>query len=286
MIDEIERIETYQRFTVYFDGEGKEYQGTSYYPYQFIGNPNLIPNFSLNDIFFDTADYSASFVIYKEVGMEDFTLVVDSNISSSGQFFVEVYRIGEEIFVTKKIPEEYLPDSIPKDNSLGITGATVGQIVQIKEVDESGIPVAWEPVNNSGWKKLIDYTTPEQTWTPDIPQIIFTDDDDGNPLNATRIYIKITGVITGGVAGRLTINNSNFWDWKISKADEKFCISMFCEFSDGVCVLYSSEPNSNIYMTWRYLTVGKTSIESIIVFGGNYNTIHLEPGAHIEIWGM
>lgn len=137
-----------------------------------------------------------------------------------------------------------------------------------------------------GWKKLIDYTTEEQTWTPEIQQIAFTHDDDGNPLSATRIYIKITGVITGGEGGRLSINGVNFWDWKISKADEKFCISMFCEFSDGVCSLYSSAPNSNIYMTWRYQTVGKSSIEGIRVFGGNYNAIHLQAGAHIEIWGM
>lgn len=45
------------------------------------------------------------------------------------------------------------------DPSLGITGATVGQIAKIAAVDTDGKPTAWEPVDIAGgetWEKITD----------------------------------------------------------------------------------------------------------------------------------
>lgn len=55
----------------------------------------------------------------------------------------------------------------PADTSLGLTGATVGQIAKISAVDASGKPTAWEPVNmpsGSGgevWEKVAETTLTE-----------------------------------------------------------------------------------------------------------------------------
>ena len=50
--------------------------------------------------------------------------------------------ISIDTIVIHKIDPKYLPD-----NTLNITGATVGQIAKITAVDETGKPTAWEPVD-------------------------------------------------------------------------------------------------------------------------------------------
>lgn len=63
--------------------------------------------------------------------------------------------------------EVTLGDDPTADNTLGITGATVGQIAKITAVDASGAPTAWEPVDMAGggkeWKKVIDAEIAEST---------------------------------------------------------------------------------------------------------------------------
>ena len=54
------------------------------------------------------------------------------------------------------------------DLTLGLTGATVGQIAKIAAVDESGVPTAWEPVDmpsggGKEWRKVIDAEVTEPT---------------------------------------------------------------------------------------------------------------------------
>lgn len=53
------------------------------------------------------------------------------------------------------------------DLSLGITGATPGQIAKITAVDEKGVPTKWAPVDMAGgekpWRKVIDAEVTEPT---------------------------------------------------------------------------------------------------------------------------
>ena len=53
------------------------------------------------------------------------------------------------------------------DVSLGITGATPGQIAKITAVDEKGVPTKWAPVDMAGgekpWRKVIDAEVTEPT---------------------------------------------------------------------------------------------------------------------------
>lgn len=91
--------------------------------------------------------------------------------------------------------------------SLGITGATVGQTVKIKTVDETGVPTEWEardlPEPNI-WHHVIDITTTEE-----VSSIEITQDKNGVSLadlkyNEFWVMVKFVGIST----------NTGTW-WKV-----------------------------------------------------------------------
>lgn len=73
---------------------------------------------------------------------------------------------------------------------IDVTGAQVGQVVEVSEVDENGRPIAWEPVDpKSGIKKmrLVASIDIDQT---DLPSTIeITEDMDGNPFSLREFVI-------------------------------------------------------------------------------------------------
>lgn len=78
--------------------------------------------------------------------------------------------------------------------TLGLTGATVGQIAKIAAVDASGMPTAWSPVdmpsgggNNNNFEKVVEMTTLE-----DAAVISISTDKNGNPLSMSELYVAIT----------------------------------------------------------------------------------------------
>ena len=75
-------------------------------------------------------------------------------------------------------------------HTLGITGATVGQTVKIKAVDENGVPTEWEAADaasgESGWKLL-----KELTLESDIYTIVLTEDTDGNAISCMEIFAAL-----------------------------------------------------------------------------------------------
>ena len=79
------------------------------------------------------------------------------------------------------------------DHTLGLTGATVGQIAKIAAVDESGVPTAWEPVDmpqgegEREWIKIGEVTTTEDT--TETTNIKFTKDVNGNSLSLKGVLV-------------------------------------------------------------------------------------------------
>ena len=79
------------------------------------------------------------------------------------------------------------------DISLGVTGATVGQIAKITAVDDTGKPTAWEPVDmptgggERTFEKVVEMTTAE-----DAAVISISTDKNGNPLSMSEFYVAIT----------------------------------------------------------------------------------------------
>ena len=82
------------------------------------------------------------------------------------------------------------------DISLGITGATVGQIVRVKAVDETGKPTEWEAVRDLTREpyELIK----EITLTEPVERINILSSDEGVSLSGAMVLWAITGIVDLG----------------------------------------------------------------------------------------
>lgn len=78
------------------------------------------------------------------------------------------------------------------DLSLGITGATVGQIAKITAVDTDGKPTKWEPVNIAkpwGWELINEITIPEGS--DEILEFVINTDSNGKPFKLHRFMMFV-----------------------------------------------------------------------------------------------
>ena len=77
-----------------------------------------------------------------------------------------------------------------------VSGAEVGQILKVKEVDENGVPTAWETAEmptggGDEWELIVDYTVPEGV---QVDTLEFTKDLNGNDFDLKKciFYTVIT----------------------------------------------------------------------------------------------
>lgn len=78
---------------------------------------------------------------------------------------------------------ETLPDaSGGTDISLGVTGASVGDIIKVKAVDASGKPTAWEAAGNTY------HTLCTETLTEAVTTVQWTVDTDGRPFDLRNMH--------------------------------------------------------------------------------------------------
>lgn len=70
---------------------------------------------------------------------------------------VEKGKIGENDLCLVEDEDNISPGS-GTDISLGVTGASVGDIVKVKAVDANGKPTAWEAAGYDGWTKIGELT--------------------------------------------------------------------------------------------------------------------------------
>ena len=82
------------------------------------------------------------------------------------------------------------------DSSLGITGATVGQIVRVKAVDETGKPTKWETARDLTREpyELIK----EITLTEPVDSINILSSDEGVSLSGAMVLWAIPGIVDLG----------------------------------------------------------------------------------------
>lgn len=171
---------------------------------------------------------------------------------------------------------------------MDITGATVGQIVKIAAVDESGVPTAWSPVDmpsGSGgetWEKLVDASLAEA-----VESVTYTLD------NCKRIKALIAPMLSRSenVTGwkSFTINNVSYQAFNST-----------VHSYDGICFRIDSEyppyvqlnVTSNQGTSERGINGGQytTVLENIAVNGitefGCQTAKLLKAGTKIEIWGV
>lgn len=117
--------------------------------------------------------------------------------------------------------EVTLGDDPSADNTLGITGATVGQIAKITAVDESGKPTAWSPVDMpSGgdgelqWIEVVDITTAEQT-----QKLTISADKDGRPISQYNALWMVSSILFPADATQ-TSTNGTPWIYPFPKTGD------------------------------------------------------------------
>lgn len=116
-------------------------------------------------------------------------------------------QLSDELLIPKIYPDDKTSDMTSPvgvdtdgklwskaDASLGMTGATVGQIAKITAVDDSGKPTEWEAVDMASgggkmrWQKINSLTLAEQT-----NEIIINKDTNGTPVadyNAVAMKVE------------------------------------------------------------------------------------------------
>lgn len=169
--------------------------------------------------------------------------------------------------------------------SLGITGATVGQIAKIAAVDETGKPTKWEPVDMAGgdkWEKLVDTSLAEA-----VESETYTFD------NCKRVKALIAPAIASGESfsgwTRITINNVSYPVFNSRIDNTK---GMYIEI-DSVYPPYvqaSIGTNSNTITYGFNGGIQTTVLENIAPNGvtefGCQTAGLLKAGTKIEIWGV
>lgn len=105
-------------------------------------------------------------------------------------------------------------DDISADRTLGLTGATVGQIAKIAAVDASGVPTAWSPVDmptgGETWELINEVTLSE-----DAMAVVFDKDKSGAAFALRKFAVVGTtkGSNTSNTAGgTICINVANTAD--------------------------------------------------------------------------
>lgn len=122
-------------------------------------------------------------------GVTDGSAMAMTAIDTNGSWRVEL----AELATLGDIP------SGGTDTSLGISGATVGQTVKIKTVDENGAPTEWEAADAASgedWEFINEISTNE--W---ISSVTINQDSNGNPFSLKKMRIFMTLPKTTNEAG-------------------------------------------------------------------------------------
>ena len=152
---------------------------------------------------------------------------------------------------TKKYVDDHATGGGGSDPSLGITGATVGQIAKITAVDNTGKPTTWSPVDmpsvGGHWETVLDTVWEQDVINPtayDSGTGIFTcAEGELNNLELNKEYVFFQQCVKEGVAYNTILNNENLKVTKLS--DTTFSIDATppatfvptnVKFSRGACL--------------------------------------------------
>lgn len=128
---------------------------------------------------------------------------------------------GKVLTVAGNADVQWQLPSAGADTSLGMTGATVGQIAKITAVDDSGKPTAWEAVDmpsggggDLSWIEVVDITTAEQT-----QKLTISVDKDGRPISQYNALWMVFSILFPADATQ-TSNNGAPWIYPFPKTGD------------------------------------------------------------------
>lgn len=153
------------------------------------------------------------------------------------------------------------------DLSLGITGATVGQIAKITAVDTDGKPTKWEPVDMAGggveWYEVIDTETAET-----VNDLIISTDKNGRPISGYHALAMVLCFMIPADSTQ-TSDNGNIWVYPMSSN----------VLSSGLRIIQNVATWKTINRTSNYLYAGSnraifvSGANAATVFDGSYNDV-------------
>ena len=197
------------------------------------------------------------------------------------------------------------------DISLGISGATAGQMAKIKAVNASGAPTAWEAGDaasgESEWRLIRDVTIEE-----DVTSVYISDDDDGNPFSLKKIACVIysdggTGMTSTAYMkcafNTTSMTENRFLDIKdVFKPYGSHCAFIFVTNFDGPfvyteCIKYENNGKpfdnaGNTVFNYTSSSVGGLAsavapaerLTSLLIY--NDSSATLRAGSRIRLYGV
>lgn len=161
---------------------------------------------------------------------------------------------GPRGYTPKKGVDYFTPEDVEeivkkaKENAISISGASVGQVLEVAAVDEQGVPTAWETTDISNeWKLIADFTTTEE-----VASFAVTKRLDGSPL-------KIDGskdILCYCIAAPSATNTA--------KAPTEFRV-------DSVAYSYVKDSvYTNTYYTCRWLKIENYNGKIVYSCNGNF----------------
>ena len=160
------------------------------------------------------------------------------------------------------------------DISLGLTSASVGQIIKVKAIDESGKPTAWDAADmpsggGETWEAINAITLSDAVNT-----VTINTDSGGNAIALKKVRILVEGSATHNQD--VYLNNSRYIREQVvgtaasvgAFSAEPFCGKMYCFAVKNISSNYAANnQNANIFS--GEITV--TDIKLIVTNNGTFS---------------
>lgn len=122
-------------------------------------------------------------------GWDDFTIFCNVDAAKQRVFYKGPERSGFELRgPLKQIklldPSLIDPSIYERTDSMGITGATVGQTIKVKAVDAEGKPTEWEAAEAASGGEVQWHKIAETTTTEEIAEYVVNQDADGKAVKS------------------------------------------------------------------------------------------------------
>lgn len=165
------------------------------------------------------------------------------------------------------------PGKPGKDGAgLAVTGATVGQIVKIAAVDETGVPTAWEPVDmpsgGGGLRVVRDITLSD-----DVSRVDISSDDNGDPFVVSYAVCWVRGNTTDSTNSSVFLLPNGGWNVGDAYLETGKTLApttagyqtsnLFAVWSAGGCIIDRVIPNSRDEVTRTSYSYGKPPLSKL-----------------------
>ena len=191
------------------------------------------------------------------------------------------------------------------DISLGVTGATVGQIAKITAVDDSGKPTAWEAVDmpTGGGSEEMRVIKTITITAADVNSIYFNRDDNGLPFELTkRIRIRMYGAATNTGSTQATLFFragqttgdvlQNAYPIKVNSFNVNYVFDFVWDLYSGINCWYGdyTHGRASTKQMYRYVPSDANNVSDITVreikLAWSNAAVFFQQGAKIVVEGM